>query len=333
MEAKKIDQINILLVIISFIIAIKIPFILLLFSYAVLGPLHYLTEIAWLNEKNYFFSQKKKWAIVFFVLAFLISLNPVINVLNLDLGASVKDALQFIATNSTVTLLVGFFFSIALFYFEKTKQLLLILLTITLLSYLAVNYFPDALLSVGIFLPTLVHVYFFTFLFVVYGALKSKSKYGLFLAILLCIVPLLVAYMPLDFTTYKPSEEIIDNFISSNLVFISSFIAKIFDKLQFGQFVILSDFGVRIQIFISFAYTYHYINWFSKTSIIGWKKSISNKNFIYIIILWIVSVSIYIYDYKTGLIALFFLSFLHVFVEFPLNIISIKGIYSLLKKK
>ena len=40
--------------IVSAVLAFILPFELFLFSYAVLGPLHYLTEIGWLHKKNYF---------------------------------------------------------------------------------------------------------------------------------------------------------------------------------------------------------------------------------------------------------------------------------------
>ncbi|BAO76508.1 hypothetical protein WPG_2278 [Winogradskyella sp. PG-2] len=36
------------------------------------------------------------------------------------------------------------------------------------------------------------------------------------------------------------------------------------------------------------------------------------------------SVGLYLYDYTTGIIALFFLSLLHVVLEFPLNITTVK---------
>jgi hypothetical protein len=45
-----------------------------------------------------------------------------------------------------------------------------------------------------------------------------------------------------------------------------------------------------------------------------------------IIFLWIAACSIYAYDYAMGLTFLFFLSFCHVLLEFPLNVISIVGI-------
>lgn len=58
---KKIDLLNIGLIALSLIIAIMLPFRLFLFSYAILGPLHYLTEINWLKDKNYFLSQSSPW--------------------------------------------------------------------------------------------------------------------------------------------------------------------------------------------------------------------------------------------------------------------------------
>ncbi len=70
--------------------------------------------------------------------------------------------------------------------------------------------------------------------------------------------------------------------------------------------------------FIAFSYTYHYLNWFSKTSIIKWHK-VEKKYLIATIAIWLSAIGIYRYDYQTGLKFLFFLSFLHVFLEFPLN--------------
>ncbi|MBK7735618.1 MAG: hypothetical protein IPI36_10615 [Chitinophagaceae bacterium] len=73
MNTKSINLLNAGLIILSLLLAYKIPFELFLFSYAVLGPLHYLTEINWLNERNYFV-RKKKYVIVLMVLAALVAL-------------------------------------------------------------------------------------------------------------------------------------------------------------------------------------------------------------------------------------------------------------------
>ena len=50
----QINYFNMLLMAISVVAAIILPFEVFLFSYGILGPLHYLTEILWLHDKNYF---------------------------------------------------------------------------------------------------------------------------------------------------------------------------------------------------------------------------------------------------------------------------------------
>ena len=92
------------------------------------------------------------------------------------------------------------------------------------------------------------------------------------------------------------------------------------------QSIYSSSFGIKIMQFIAFAYTYHYLNWFSKTSIIQWHKTTKTK-ITTIIIIWILSVLLYYYNYKTGLYWLYLLSLTHVILEFPLNITSVKRLY------
>src|ERR1043166_5039049 len=70
MKPSTVHHINSGLIILSCIVAFYIPFELFLFSYAVLGPLHYLTEIGWLHKKNYF--TKGKYDFVFLTVACVI---------------------------------------------------------------------------------------------------------------------------------------------------------------------------------------------------------------------------------------------------------------------
>ena len=76
-----------------------------------------------------------------------------------------------------------------------------------------------------------------------------------------------------------------------------------------------SSAGILITRFIAYAYTYHYLNWFSKTSVIKWHE-VSKPQLVAIFALWIIAVVLYYTDYRTGLMALYFLSFLHVVLEF-----------------
>jgi hypothetical protein len=87
-----------------------------------------------------------------------------------------------------------------------------------------------------------------------------------------------------------------------------------------------SNMGIAIMRFIAFAYTYHYLNWFSKTKVIRWHE-IPKSRSIFIAVLWIISVSLYLIDYSLGFKWLFLLSFMHVMLEFPLNFVSIAGIF------
>lgn len=333
MDTKKVDVLNIFLVIISLIIAIIIPFKLFLFSYAILGPLHYLTEINWLNKKNYFFSATKKWSLLLILLAILISIYPMIKFIDLGINQSVENILKLVGKQTNAFVVIGFMFAVGLTFLKRIKYLIVTLFFVLSISFIFSIYFPNLFLFIGVFLPTLIHVYIFTLLFILYGALKTKNKYAIYLAIILLSVPFIISYIPINTINYQPSSKTRDAFIDSNMTIVSSKIVSILNELQVGELYSLLEIGVRIQIFIAFAYTYHYLNWFSKTSIIGWKKAISKEWAFWILSIWILSVGLYVYDFKTGFIALFFLSSLHVFLEFPLNVLTIKEILLLIKKK
>jgi hypothetical protein len=80
--------------------------------------------------------------------------------------------------------------------------------------------------------------------------------------------------------------------------------------------------ALSLMAFIAFAYLYHYLNWFSKTSVIRW-NDISRTRLVAVIALWLVSVGLYAYDTAVGFQWLFFLSFSHVLLEFPLNHVTV----------
>ena len=100
------------------------------------------------------------------------------------------------------------------------------------------------------------------------------------------------------------------------------------------NWIYYSGIGIMLMRFIAFAYLYHYLNWFSKTEVFRWHK-VPKARFVGVIVLWLASCGFYLYDYSLGLSVLFFLSFTHVLLEFPLNIVSIVGIgkegYSIFK--
>ena len=76
MHQHKVDYLNIALIFISLLLAVLLPFRLFIFGYAILGPLHYFTEINWLQSKNYFVKQRN-WVWVPVLFSFLILLPKV----------------------------------------------------------------------------------------------------------------------------------------------------------------------------------------------------------------------------------------------------------------
>lgn len=303
-----INYINIGLMILSLIAAYILPFEVFLFSYAVLGPLHYLTEISWLEKKSYFIKSKNDiWIFVLLVL-----------------GITVGMFNQQSKFNSVVAsfLFSGFIYALVILYTQKIAiKLLFVVLAFMASMIFSFNQYPNfPYLLFAIWLPTIIHVYFFTGGFILFGALKSQSMSGIisFVVFILCAVVCFI-YIP-------------DNFGMA----VTEYGKKAYDFFKFLNVTLYSAFGfgtmapndstmlyydtnaLAIMRFIAFAYTYHYLNWFSKTTVIKWNE-ISKQRMIIILLLWILSVVLYAFSYKIGFYALFLLSMLHVFFEFPLN--------------
>lgn len=329
MDTKKIDLLNVVLIFVSLFLAFKIPFELFLFSYSVLGPLHYLTEINWLNEKK-FFVRNKTFVVILVALAFFVSIPFLMRLSFFDSFKQTPTGSQILSVTlnlSSYFIFIAFVFSIGLIYFRKWWHILIFLSGAVLLSMLIIKKVPFSVIMVSVFIPTLIHVYIFTMLFMIFGTLNKRTGAGVLAIAALVIVPFIIMLAPVDPDTYQLSENVKSSFTATNFGVVNTHVASIFNLHDDdGQFYLLSAGGIKIQVFVAFAYTYHYLNWFSKTSIIGWNRNVSKKKLIVVIAIWLLSVSLYYYDYQTGLLALFFFSLLHVVLEFPLNVVSIKTI-------
>jgi hypothetical protein len=69
---------------------------------------------------------------------------------------------------------------------------------------------------------------------------------------------------------------------------------------------------------VAYAYTYHYLNWFSKTDIIRWHR-VPRARLVWLGAAWVASVVFYIVDWSLMFVLLLALSVAHVYLEFPLN--------------
>lgn len=420
----KINYANIGLMLITAVLAYFFPFETFLLAYAYLGPLHYLTEISWLHDRNYY-SKGKYDFLVLLLVGILLSYAAFAK----DFGVSLEVYDYFVKMNLFDKLLVFALFSSILFALVKNlfvKIIAILFLYVFVSGWLSPDNSTSNAESTTVFaltslVPTLIHVYLFTGLFMLFGSLKTRSVSGMWQMVGFVVVPLLLVFaLPVDTKApiskfgkdahyakgdgfYATNISIMDHFnliedpIYTNADFVAfvnkkdfkdanaqyQFIAKadlkkIVDSLKkkpnaayvmnkqpinpnfqadnilalylkpevlneyqmkpmpakifsgfslekYASIVYNSTVGIMLMRFIAFAYLYHYLNWFSKTEVIRWHQ-VPKLRFAAVILLWVVASVFYTYDYSLGLSLLFFLSFSHVLLEFPLNIISIVGI-------
>lgn len=144
---------------VAFVTALIIPFDLFLFAYAFLGPLHYLTEIRWLHTRKYFVSENLSW----FTMLFSIAVTAISLTLLWHEGLDV--------------IIIIFFLLAVLFVFPLNKFLFASIVFSIFLLFLYVK--SPIIILTAVLLPTLIHVYFFTFVFMLQSALRNRG-YSLF---------------------------------------------------------------------------------------------------------------------------------------------------------
>lgn len=299
---KNINHLNTFFIILSLVVAFIIPFELLLFSYAVLGPLHYLTEIAWLKDRGYFIDNKNKAYFLYLIIFILVICS----------GFFIH--IEFLSKQYILFLSLSFL-AVYLF-FKKTFNIIEIFAIIIIAAILVTQNLLTLLLSLYLF--TLIHVYIFTGEFMLVGTLKSRQGWlNILLFTLAPCIFILNYYMQIIPLSYH-THELVQSTYTQTFGTLSSLTLREIMGLNDTQVSNLfnSKESLAFTQFVSFAYTYHYLNWFSKTQIIGWHK---NKYLSFTIILWLLAVAIYFYDYMTGYKVLFILSMSHVVLEFPLN--------------
>lgn len=317
--ADRINWLNIGLMVASCVAAFVLPFELFLFAYAVLGPLHYLTEISWIHDRRYFLREDDRWRPVAIWLG-LVAITLVAMIVGL-----VREHL--LHAPATPVWEIGLFYIVfvaaALFAFGGNRIAVagaIVLTGIGAWLFSASPYYG----LIAFLIITIVHVFVFTGAFVLFGALKARSLSGglSLLVFVACALSFFVlapdwAAGTGDFirTSYQPFE-----LLNGELIHV----------FGLGQGSALTDIyassaGLTVMRLIAFAYTYHYLNWFTKTSVIGWHR-IPKARAAAILALWIAAVAVYAYSYVLGFVVLYALSVLHVMLELPLNHQSFAGI-------
>jgi len=165
-----------------------------------------------------------------------------------------------------------------------------------------------------------------------YGALKSDSRIGYLSVLLLFLVPAVIAFIPVDHTVYNFSDFTKNAFLDNRFFTVNVELGKLLGLTDGKNFYFYGLWELKVQTFIAFAYLYHYLNWFSKTSVIGWHRGLIGPKAFAILALWLCQVALFAIDYRLGFMSALTFSFWHVFAEFPLNVVSIKGIGQYVKQ-
>ncbi|MDP9162054.1 MAG: hypothetical protein M3O09_17745 [Acidobacteriota bacterium] len=313
---RQIDSLNIGVMLVSAACAFARPFETFLFVYAFLGPLHYVTEISWLHDRQYF--TKRQYDFVL-----LLALAMVVTLKYFGLVP---------APRGTDSFLIFLAFAAALIFVTVKKfSVRCVLLLAAAAAAVLVHGNPAFEPTFGVFLPTLIHVFVFTTLFILAGALRGRSTLGIFSLLVFAGCSLFLLSFRPDRSHNFATDYIrgaYAGFTNLNYLFISIFNLHKFDAgasfasqkfvLDFNGFLYKDRTALAAMSFIAFAYTYHYLNWFSKTSVIQW-HDVSRVRLYAVVAVWTGSIALYGYDYRLGLKWLFFLSLTHVLLEFPLN--------------
>jgi len=297
-----INVVNIALMAIAAVPAFFWPFESFIFAYAFVGPLHYLTEISWLHDRRYFATGRADaWLLVAATgLLTIWYFRPV--------GGRVDWTAAIVA--------VAFATAAGLTFLRSWRGKLIVAAgAFAVAAPLCLNALGANL--VVRLIPTIVHVFVFTGAFILFGALKQRSASGLLsFAVFVAVATLLLAW--------RPSAE---GYVLSPETFEHAQGVRPTHAILTGLFGIDRhwDGAVALMRFLAWAYVYHYLNWFSKTKVIGWHE-ISKARAAAIFVLYAGAIAIYLRDWRVGLDVLFFLSLLHVLLEFPLNHQSFVGI-------
>jgi hypothetical protein len=285
---------------------------LFLFSYAILGPAHYLTEISWLQRRQFFTKGKYDFWLL--------------GVLGVIVSFSMPWSSTTLAATCTLLALGG---ALVLAVAEGLTARLLGLIPVIILAFMLADTTGFILVLLALIVPTLIHVYLFTGFFMIYGALKERSRSG-YLAFAVFILCPLACWLIAP-GKYTPRSQALssywNHFSVLNMTLLGVDLPHTVPEARAAlRQVFSSPTGLVIMRFIAFAYTYHYLNWFSKTSIIRWHE-MGAKRLVAIGALWVTSIGLYFYDFPLAVRFLAYLSVTHVYLEFPLNHLSIIGTF------
>jgi len=327
MNTARLDLLNIGLMLGSLGLASVFPYEVFLLSYIFLGPLHYLTEISWLHDrKNFCVHRVDALLLVLPTLFIFLGWGAMIHVWHSPFFSA------FMAEILVFTLLAALTFQSVRNVWIRMLSLLLVVGATVLYSKSPELLDWDLRYWLGLYLTTVIHVFVFTGIFILLGALRNRSWTGLaslgvfVLAAATCFAnplagkaPAPLAWSREQFSIFAPLNSGACHLLRLHRSDATGPLFPFHDLEELYR----SPAAFRVMTFIAFAYLYHYLNWFSKTRVIGWHR-ISRRRLLLILAAWVGSVGLYLWNFHVALFWLTILSVSHVTLEFPLNWLSLK---------
>jgi len=285
---------------ISGVLAAFAPMQVFLFSFAVLGPLHYLTEIAWLNKKKFYLgdSAVPRWVYVLAAVAAV--------VLSLASGL-LKHDMWFWA--------VGAMLLISLSVLVRNAY---VMTAVAVVALIASFFLRTWVFFVAAMVPTLVHVFFFTWTFMVSGALRERER-SLTKWVnpaLAAVIPVLLMFVPMHYGRlggfWLRAESM--TFVSIH----AKLAGDLHHTVVLNGMLLKDPVVAGLMRVFAFAYLFHYLNWFAKTELLELHK-IPRREWAAIALVYVACLASFGVSFRFGFMVSSFLSVLHVVLEFPLN--------------
>ncbi|MES2391820.1 MAG: hypothetical protein V4555_09270 [Acidobacteriota bacterium] len=286
--------------VVSGVAAAVAPLQVFLLAYVLLGPFHYLTEIAWLKKKKFYFGDGLVSPRMYAWLAG---------------GLAVVGAADFVVRHGLSFWVIG---ALLLLSFSVWVRNLYVLATIAVAGVVAKELSPAVVVLVAVIVPTVVHVFFFTWIFTVSGALRSKG-----LGWARWVNPVLTLAIPVGLVLatvhYRAPGALWVRGEAASFEPFHQYLAGLWHHTLRMDGGLLADPVVAALLRLSaFAYLFHYLNWFAKVDLLEWHK-LPLRSWVVLLTLYAASLGVYGFGFATGILVANFLSLLHVLLEFPLD--------------
>lgn len=286
-----VDSLNVGIIIASCLLAHLFPYHMVFYSYAVLGTAHYFTQISWMHDRGYFCESKRYGAVMigFSVLACVFTFCPIAD----------HELLYEYTFGMAIV-----FAALLSFPFVGLWSKLLFLVASSIAMWAIV--FKSVFMAIFVVVfASFLHTFVFTISFMLLGAIKT-GKTSAYVAVFALAAAELTFFLPGTVAEIKP-----------NLAGLK-FFDIVMDTYQ-RIYYFSDDHEANFFGFLSFTYTYHYLNWFSKAEVIKWHK-VPRKRMAWMTSCFLLCVAAFFVNYAIGIVFIFSIALAHGFLELSLNL-------------